>query len=97
MECSVENSRELVLSWFKGDNELTRTSGSLLSACLSLPLEIQPEERDDYSCVAENPVDRKAAKLPSEDTCVKVEGRVMPKQCRRPVETADHVTVPLWK
>lgn len=86
MECFVENSRELSLSWFKGTNKLTSTSRSLLSSCLSLPLEIQPKERDDYSCVAENPVDRKATKLPPDDTCVKVEGTMMPKRCCCSVE-----------
>lgn len=77
VECSVENSRELILSWFKGRDRLRNTSSLDLSARISLPLEIQYHDGDNYICLAENPVEEKATKLHTEDTCPKDEGMMM--------------------
>ncbi|XP_073341508.1 hepatic and glial cell adhesion molecule-like [Pagrus major] len=71
VECCVENSRELILSWYRGRERLKETSGLDLSSRLSLVLEIESHDEDDYSCVAENPVEEKATKLNREDTCPK--------------------------
>ncbi|XP_036959853.1 hepatocyte cell adhesion molecule-like isoform X1 [Acanthopagrus latus] len=68
-ECSVENSRDLILSWYRGRDRLKETSGPDLSPRLSLVLEVESHDEDDYSCVAENPVEEKATKLHREDTC----------------------------
>ncbi|XP_042255856.1 CD48 antigen-like [Thunnus thynnus] len=73
VECSVENSRELILSWFRGRERLKTTSSPNLSTRVFLPLEIQYHDGDNYSCLAENPVEEKATKLHTEDTCLKNE------------------------
>ncbi|XP_061101443.1 uncharacterized protein LOC133130690 [Conger conger] len=52
--CSVENGRELTLSWHREGQILSYTSSPNLSTPLSLPLEIE-ENSAPYSCVAENP------------------------------------------
>ncbi|XP_062284086.1 SLAM family member 9-like [Scomber scombrus] len=70
VECSVENSRELILSWFRGRERLKNTSSPHLSTRIALPLEIQYCDGDSYSCLAENPVEEKATKLDTEDTCL---------------------------
>ncbi|KAM7418305.1 hypothetical protein PAMA_015765 [Pampus argenteus] len=70
-ECSVENSRELILSWFRGSERLKNTSSPDVSARISLTLEIKYQDEDNYSCLAENPVEAKATKLHTEDTCLK--------------------------
>ncbi|XP_070684298.1 CD48 antigen-like [Pempheris klunzingeri] len=71
VECSVENSRELILSWFRGRDRLKKTSSADLSSKLSLALEIDSKDGDNYSCVAENPVEEKATQLHANDTCLK--------------------------
>ncbi|KAM7393499.1 hypothetical protein PAMP_020364 [Pampus punctatissimus] len=70
-ECSVENSRELILSWFRGSERLKNTSSPDVSARISLTLEIEYQDEDNYSCLAENPVEAKATKLNTKDTCLK--------------------------
>lgn len=79
VECSVENSRELILSWFRGTERLKNTSSPHLSTRISLPLEIQYCNGDSYSCLAENPVEEKATKLDTEDTCLQNGGIMMTK------------------
>lgn len=79
VECSVENSRGLILSWFRGRERLKTTSSPNLSTRVFLPLEIQYHDGDNYSCLAENPVEEKATKLHTEDTCLKNEGMMMTK------------------
>lgn len=77
VECFVENSRELILSWYRGRDRLNSTSSAVLSSTLSLALEIQSHDGDNYSCVAENPVEAKSTKFLTEDTCLKDGGMMM--------------------
>ncbi|XP_029913603.1 hepatocyte cell adhesion molecule-like [Myripristis murdjan] len=70
VECSVANGREVILAWYRGEERLSQTSSSDLSV-LSLPLEIKDHDGDIYSCVAENPVDKTATKLHTEEACLK--------------------------
>lgn len=74
VECSVENGREVILAWYRGEQRLSQTNSSDLSVMLSLPLEIKDHDGDIYSCVAENPVDKTATKLHPEETCLKSGG-----------------------
>ncbi|XP_038125571.1 uncharacterized protein LOC119772930 [Cyprinodon tularosa] len=66
VECSVHNSRELMLSWYRGKESLKKTSSPKLTT-LTLSLEVDPSYGDNYSCVAENPVERKTTRLSEED------------------------------
>ncbi|KAM3622964.1 uncharacterized protein V6R79_005420 [Siganus canaliculatus] len=76
-ECCVENSKNLTLSWFRGKDRVKEISNPDLSSNLSLPLEITSHSGYHYSCVAENPVEEKAVKLQTEDTCLKNRGMTM--------------------
>uniref|UniRef100_A0A3B3X1E3 Ig-like domain-containing protein n=1 Tax=Poecilia mexicana TaxID=48701 RepID=A0A3B3X1E3_9TELE len=67
VECSVQNSRELKLSWYRGTERLKQTSSPSLPTMLTLSLEVDAPEGDDYSCVAENPVERQTTKLLTKD------------------------------
>ncbi|TKS69388.1 CD48 antigen BCM1 surface antigen BLAST-1 HM48-1 MRC OX-45 surface antigen SLAM family member 2 [Collichthys lucidus] len=69
LECFVENSRDLTLSWYRGRDILKKTSSPDLSTKLSLALEIDSKDGGGYSCVAENPVEEKVVRLHAKDTC----------------------------
>lgn len=73
----MENSKELTLSLYRGRDRLESTSSAVLSSRLSLALEIKSHDGDNYSCVAENPVDKKATELHVEDTCLRDGGMIM--------------------
>ncbi|XP_076026830.1 CD48 antigen-like [Genypterus blacodes] len=66
-ECSVKNSQEATLSWFRGSDRLEQIASRDLSATLSLPLVIENHNGENYSCEVENPVDRKTTRLQAEE------------------------------
>ncbi|XP_060909122.1 uncharacterized protein LOC132986633 [Labrus mixtus] len=70
VECSVQNSRELRLLWFRGRDKLNETSRPDPSSTLHLSLVIPKGDEGEYSCVAENPVDQKSSRLHTADTCL---------------------------
>ncbi|XP_039883149.1 uncharacterized protein LOC120730748 isoform X3 [Simochromis diagramma] len=72
VECSVHNSQDLVLSWYRQEGRLTNVSSPDLSSNLHLTLEIESHDSGSYSCVAENPVEKKVTKLSGEDTTIKM-------------------------
>ncbi|XP_036372542.1 hepatocyte cell adhesion molecule-like [Megalops cyprinoides] len=66
--CSVENGREVTLSWQREGETLSHTSSPDLNTPLSLPLEIE-EYSSTYSCVADNPVSNQSLQLNTEELC----------------------------
>ncbi|KAI1887857.1 hypothetical protein AGOR_G00194820 [Albula goreensis] len=67
--CSVENGREVTLSWQREGETLYLTSSPDLNTPLSLPLEIE-ENSAPYSCVATNPVSNKTVTVKPEEFCL---------------------------
>ncbi|KAI1887865.1 hypothetical protein AGOR_G00194900 [Albula goreensis] len=66
--CSVENGREVTLSWQREGETLDSTSSPDLNTPLSLPLEIE-ENSAPYSCVAKNPISEERTVLNTSDLC----------------------------
>uniref|UniRef100_A0A8C6UFI4 Ig-like domain-containing protein n=1 Tax=Neogobius melanostomus TaxID=47308 RepID=A0A8C6UFI4_9GOBI len=70
VECSVKNSRNLTLTWFKGNDWLQRMSSSD-SAGLSLALNLNQRETHKYFCEARNPLENMTARFHPNEICLK--------------------------
>ncbi|XP_030643692.1 natural killer cell receptor 2B4-like [Chanos chanos] len=69
--CSVENGRDVTLSWYKGKEILNQTSSPDLNINLSLSLEIEDQDNNTYNCVADNPVSNQTTQLNVTELCNK--------------------------
>ncbi|KAJ8362104.1 hypothetical protein AAFF_G00396640 [Aldrovandia affinis] len=66
--CSVQNRREVTLSWQREGETLSHTSSPDLSTLLSLSLEIENSSAP-YSCVVKNPVSNQTVTVKAEEYC----------------------------
>uniref|UniRef100_A0AAX7T012 Ig-like domain-containing protein n=1 Tax=Astatotilapia calliptera TaxID=8154 RepID=A0AAX7T012_ASTCA len=65
VRCSVKNSPNVTLSWYRGEEEINQTKNPDISIHLTLPLTIQRQNEAIYTCKAENPVSSETATLNS--------------------------------
>ncbi|XP_010902347.3 CD48 antigen-like [Esox lucius] len=91
VECSVKNEIDVTLSWYSGEEILNQTSSPDLSIKLSLPLEVDKQDRMFYICEAANPVNKENVTFHVPESCLELEESASPLTA----SIIRHILVPL--